>query len=118
MFIRRTTVKSRRTGEAYYTYRLVENYRTGHAVRQRTLLNLGSHFEVPKEWSAFARRIEALLHGQLDLIPEDLDPRWEATAQGYAARIIRARGKRAEEEAANHGAAADYQRVDLSNLNP
>jgi transposase len=117
MFIRRTTVKSRRTGEAYYTYRLVENYRTADGVRQRTLLNLGSHFEVPKEqWSAFARRIEALLHGQLELMPEDLDARWEATAQGYAARIIRARGKRAEEEAANHGAAADYQRVDLSKL--
>jgi transposase len=117
MFIRRTTVKSRHTGEAYCTYRLVENYRTADGVRQRTLLNLGSCFEVPKEqWSALARRIEALLHGQLDLMPEDLDPRWEATAQGYAARIIRARGKSAEEAPANNSAPADYQRVDLSKL--
>jgi hypothetical protein len=67
MFIRRTTVKSRQSGEVYYTYRLVENFRTADGVRQRTLLNLGSRFEVPKEqWSALARRIEALLHGQLD----------------------------------------------------
>jgi transposase len=117
MFIRRTTVKSRQSGEVYYTYRLVENFRTADGVRQRTLLNLGSRFEVPKEqWSALARRIEALLHGQLDLMPEDLDPHWEATAQGYAARIIRARGKSAEEDSANKSALADYQRVDLSKL--
>jgi transposase len=117
MFIRRTTVKSRRTGESYYTYRLVENYRTTNGVRQRTLLNLGAHFEVPKEqWSALARRIEALLHGQLDLMPNDLDTRWEATAQGYAAQIIRARGRSTEEESQNGPESPDYQRVDISKL--
>jgi transposase len=117
MFIRRTTVKSRRTGESYYTYRLVENYRTTNGVRQRTLLNLGAHFEVPKEqWSALARRIEALLHGQLDLMPNDLDPRWEATAQGYATQIIRARGRSTEEESQNGPELPDYQRVDISKL--
>lgn len=117
MFIRRTTVKSRRTGESYYTYRLVENYRTTNGVRQRTLLNLGAHFEVPKEqWSALARRIEALLHGQLDLMPNDLDPRWEATAQGYATQIIRARGRSTEEESQNGPGLPDYQRVDISKL--
>jgi len=117
MFIRRTTVKSRHTGKAYYTYRLVENYRTSNGVRQRTLLNLGAHFDVPKEqWSALARRIEALLHGQLDLVPNELDPRWEATAQGYAAQIIRARGKSVGDESDNDSATADYQRVDISKL--
>jgi len=44
MFIRRTTIKSRRTGEPYYSYRLVESIREGARVRQRTLLNLGRHF--------------------------------------------------------------------------
>ena len=41
MYIRRTTIKSRRTGEPYYTYRLVESLRTADGVRQCTLLNLG-----------------------------------------------------------------------------
>ena len=78
MFIRRTTIKSRRTGEPYYTYRLVESYRSAKGVRQRTLLNLGSHFEVPRaQWGALAQRIEAVLQGQLDLLPDGLDPRWE-----------------------------------------
>jgi hypothetical protein len=61
-------------------------------VRQHTLLNLGTRFEVPREqWSALAQRIEALLSGQLDLMPNGLDPRWKTMAQGYAAQLIRAR---------------------------
>ena len=63
-----------------------------------------------------ARRIEALLHGQLDLMPNDLDPRWEATAQGYATQIIRARGRSTEEESQNGPELPDYQRVDISKL--
>jgi hypothetical protein len=48
MFIRRTTIKSRETGESYYTYRLVESAGTLAGVRQHTVLNLGRHFEVPR----------------------------------------------------------------------
>jgi hypothetical protein len=42
MFIRRTT-RNRKTGEAYFTYRLVQAVHVGKAVSQRTLLNLGTH---------------------------------------------------------------------------
>ena len=59
MFIRRTTIKSRNNAEPYYTYRLVESQRVGGQIKQRTLLNLGRHFEVPKgEWRALSSRIE------------------------------------------------------------
>mgnify|MGYP005677662675 FL=1 len=62
MFIRRTSIKSRRTGEPYYTYRLVESLRTADGVRQRTLANLGRHFEAPREqWAALAQRIEQIV---------------------------------------------------------
>ena len=47
MFIRRTTIKSRESGEPYYTYRLVESVRVGAGVRQHTLLNLGRNFRSP-----------------------------------------------------------------------
>jgi hypothetical protein len=40
MFIRRTTLKTRESGEPYYTYRLVEAVRMGLTVRQQTVLNL------------------------------------------------------------------------------
>jgi hypothetical protein len=115
MFIRRTTIKSRESGEPYSTYRLVEAARTAKGVRQRTVLNLGRHFEVPRsQWGPLAQRIEALVQGQLDLIVDGLDPCWEAMAQQYAARIVSRRGQAVEEEAVAAG--ADYQRVDLATL--
>ena len=44
MFIRCTRTRSRSSGEPYVTYRLVQTARVGGAVKQTTLLNLGSHF--------------------------------------------------------------------------
>ena len=114
MYIRRTTIKSRQTGEPYYTYRLVESIREGAQVRQRTLLNLGRHFEVPREqWAALVQRIEQLLSGQPDLMPADLDSVWEEVAQRYAAQLIRTRANVEEGRSAQ---AADYQNVDLDSL--
>ncbi len=51
MFIRRTKTRNGKTGEEYFTFRLVETARIGGAVRQHTLLNLGAHFDLPQaEW--------------------------------------------------------------------
>jgi hypothetical protein len=59
MYIRRTTIKSRASGEPYYTYRLVESVRSGAGVHQHTVLNLGRKFEVPRpQWAPLAQRIE------------------------------------------------------------
>ena len=115
MFIRRTTIKSRESGERYYTYRLVESVRTANSVRQHTVLNLGRHFEVPRDqWGALVQRIEALLGGQLDLIADGLDRAWELLAQEYAARIIRRRGQ--TPPPGEQPPAGDYQRVDLDRV--
>ena len=117
MFIRRATIKSRESGEPYYTYRLVESVRTGEGVRQHTLLNLGRHFEVPRpQWGALVQRIEALLGGQLDLMADGLEACWEALAEQYAARILSRRGEAAEHTGEAPGAGADYQRVDLERV--
>ncbi len=114
MYIRRTTIKSRRTGEPYYTYRLVETVRLEGRVRQRTLVNLGRHFEVPREqWAALAQRIEQLVHRQGELITAELDPQWEEAAQRYSAQVLRARARLEEGAAA---LAADYQSVDVNSL--
>jgi len=117
MFIRRATIKSRESGEPYYTYRLVESVRTGEGVRQHTLLNLGRHFEVPRpQWGALVQRIEALLGGQLDLMADGLEGCWEALAEQYAARLLSRRGEAAEQPGEAPGAGADYQRVDLDRV--
>jgi len=47
MYIRRTTIKSRQTGNPTTPIRLVESIREGGQVRQRTLLNLGRHLRGP-----------------------------------------------------------------------
>jgi transposase len=116
MFIRRTTIKSRESGEPYYTYRLVASVRVAAGVRQHTVLNLGRNFEVPRpQWGPLAQRIEALLGGQLDLIADGLDAQWEAMAQQYAARIVSRHGTvaPAADAPAQEG---DYQRVDVSRV--
>lgn len=101
MYIRRTTIKSRRSGEPYFTYRLVESVREAGRVRQRTVLNLGRHFDVPRaQWPALVQRIEALPGAQSDLFADALDARWEQQAQHDAAQVIRSRASRADGDTA------------------
>ena len=88
MFIRRTQTRSTATGEAYFTHRLVRSERVGDKVRQRTLLNLGRHFDAAQsDWPALCRRIEEVLGGQLQLAP-DCPPALESHAQHIAAQLL------------------------------
>jgi len=114
MFIRRTSIKSRRTGEPYYTYRLVESVRIEDKVRQHTLLNLGRHFEVPREqWAALAQRIAQLVSGQLDALTPELDGQWEEHAQRYSALLVHAKARQQQEPCPGK---EDYQSVDVNSL--
>ncbi|MFZ0254871.1 MAG: hypothetical protein WAN46_04315 [Gammaproteobacteria bacterium] len=114
MYIRRTAIKSRHTGEPYYTYRLVESVRLEGGVRQRTLLNLGRHFDVPREqWGLLAQRIEQLLSQQNPWLASELDPQWEQAAQRYAALVVRAKARFNENQAPEE---ADFQAVDVNSL--
>ena len=80
MFIRRTRTRS--IGE-YFTFRLVRSERIGDQVRQRTLPNLGRHFDVAQsDWPVLCRRIDELLAGQLP----DGPPALESHAQRITAR--------------------------------
>ena len=55
MFIRRTQTRS--NDEHYFTFRLVRSERIGAKVRQRTLLNLGRHFDVARsDWPVLCVR--------------------------------------------------------------
>ena len=108
MFIRRTQTRSNDTGEAYFTHRLVRSERVGSKVRQRTLLNLGRHFEIAQpHWPALCRRIDEILTGQLQLDP-DGPPGLETHAQRIAAQLL------ARSDAPDDG--PDIQRVDVDSL--
>ncbi len=109
MYVRRTTIKSRKDGTQYYTYRLVESERTAKGVRQYTLLNLGSTFSLPREqWSELATRIQEILSGQEPLFeaPQEI----EELAQNYAAQLIQAKKKVSEPTE------PDYCQVDVDSM--
>ena len=56
MFIRRTQTRRTEDGKPYFSHRLVHAERLGSTVRQRTLLNLGRHFDIPQSDCAAAVR--------------------------------------------------------------
>ena len=90
MFIRRTQTRNRVSGVApYVTYRLVHSVRVGGAIKQTTLLNLGSHFDLSQvHWPALAQRIDELLHGQRSMLEAAVPEEVQAFAQRFAAQLI------------------------------
>ncbi len=108
MYIRRTTIKSRKDGNNYYTYRLVESERTKKGVRQRTIINLGTGFSLPREqWPELASRIQQIISGEELLfgLPQEI----EEMAQNYAAQIIQSQSKSENNQ-------PDYREVDIDSL--
>jgi transposase len=122
MFIRRTQTRSRNADEPYSTFRLVQNSRIGSSVKQTTLLNLGSHFDLPQaEWPALTRQIEDLLRGQRPVPDAALSDTGQVLAQRYAAQLIALKPSAATMTAAELQAAGPqqiqrWQEVDLDSL--
>ena len=122
MFIRRTQTRSRSSGEPYITYRLVQSARIGGAVKQTTLLNLGSHFDLPQaQWPALGARIDELLRGQASVPDAMLCDAGQVLAQRYAAQLIALRPSSASNTPGAPARAAPkeldrYQEVDLDSL--
>ena len=64
MFIRRTQTRRTEDGKPYFSHRLVHAERLGSTVRQRTLLNLGRHFDIPQaDWPLLCARVNDALSG-------------------------------------------------------
>ena len=112
MFIRQTKTSNSTTKEAYSTFRLVVSERVGKQVRQRTLLNLGRHFSLPKEeWPFLCAGIEQILSGQGSFLPQAKS--LETLAQRYAASLV---VKSAPVVSVPKGGEAEYQDVDVNAL--
>ena len=88
LFIRRTQTRSTQSAQTYFTHRLVRSQRISGKVRQQTLLNLGSHFSIPRhDWPLLCRRLDQILSGQLPLFQEGSAP-LEEEAQRMAERLL------------------------------
>ena len=125
MFIRCTQTRNRSSGEPYTTYRLVQSARVGGAVKQTTLLNLGSHFDLPQgEWASLAQRIDELWRGQRPLLDATLSNAGQALAARYAAQLIALQpsaasitpAAAAKAQSGDLGESLRYQEVDLDSL--
>ncbi|MBL0352342.1 MAG: IS1634 family transposase [Dechloromonas sp.] len=92
MFIRRTATRRSASGEVHHTYRLVESRREGGRVRQVTLLNLGSHFDLAEDlWPSLCARLSQLLGQQESLLSVDRLEEVETIAQAlFAQHLVRA----------------------------
>ena len=114
MFIRRTKTRTVGTQDHYYTYRLVKSVRLGDKVRQRTLLNLGAHFDLPPaQWSLLYQRLDDLLGGQATLM--DYPEAVENHAQRIVAQLI-SRQAETNIDADDTSSAGELHRVDVDSL--
>ncbi len=112
MFVRRTPTRRTEDGQPYYSHRLVQSERIGSTVRQRTLLNLGRHFDIPRaQWPLLCIRIDDILSGPVPLVA-DGPPAVAHEAQRIAAQLV-ARGAAGGKTAAGP---PDVQRVDVDSL--
>ena len=90
----------------------VHSERIGNAVRQRTLLNLGRHFDIPQaQWPLVCSRSDDILAGQTPLVA-DCPAAVEREAQRIAAQLV-ARGTPVQGPAAGP---TDVQPVDVDSL--
>ena len=113
MYIRKTVSKSKKNSKKkYYTYRLVESIRIGDKVKQQTLLNLGSSFNLDQShWSTLSKRIDDILKGHPSLFEPDREI--EVLAQQYAAQLL---SLKAAAVPGSGGASVAYESVDLDTL--
>ena len=111
MFIRRTKIGSGKDGKVYYTYRLVENVREGDKIHQRTLLNLGRHFNIDKKyWALLCAIIKSRLSGQRYIFTEEIPEEIKKEANRIAFRLIVDKGRVEESKKGN------YQELDIDSL--
>lgn len=116
MFIREVTHIDKKNNVQYRTYKIVEAVRRDRGPRQRTLLNLGADFKLPKEqWKALANRVEDIIYGQQSLL--DYPKEIETLARKYARKIIRRQSSVVlERKDSDPGYIPDYQTVDINSL--
>ncbi len=113
MYLRQIKISGRRSGDACTTFRLAASEWIGGRVKQRTLLNLGTNFSLPKEkWPELCTRIEQILAGQGALFPVVGDI--EQEAHRYAALLIGKGG--AKDRPDENGSSFNYQEVAVNSL--
>lgn len=117
MFIKKTLKTDLKTGKTYFAYYLVESVRTVKGPRQRTLLYMGSHIELPEaEHKLLAQRIADIIIGQKALIP--YSEKIERLAQSYASQLIRrlSTPKDSSESSENEESEPEFVNINVNSI--
>lgn len=116
MFIRKTCKTDPNTGKKYFSYQLMESYRTERGPRQRILLNLGSDLQIEdNERKLLANRIEELQTGIQSFF--SYPTHIEKLAQTYHRILSRKENNAvAKLNNATNQKERDYQTVDINTL--
>ena len=113
MFIRAVEHKNKKNNRKYRTYKLVDSVRTERGPRQRTVLNLGADFKLPKKnWKQLANCIEEIVTEQQNIF--EYPQKIRGLADQYARRIIR---KHSIVIVPEKKRSPDYATVDLNSIN-
>lgn len=89
MYIKQVTHRSKKNDKQYHTFKIVESIRTEAGPRQRELLNLGSHFDLPKEkWKALCELICLNLSGNSQTSFMDVDPELSRLSEQLVHKIL------------------------------
>ena len=112
MFVRATKTHSV-GGQPGFSFRLVHSRRVGSSIQQKTLLNLGTDYPVPRSlWPDVTRLADDILRGQAPLLVSS--PEVLAAAEDLVRRL-RARGFSADQQAADEPVAVRLATLDLDN---
>lgn len=116
MFIRSTFKKDTKTNKKYFSYQLVESYRTEKGPRQRIHLTISNAIELSKEErKLLANRIEEKISGITTLLPPP--SHIEELAHHFAIQLI---DKRAKEEInkkiTDDKSSPEYVSVDINSV--
>lgn len=116
MFIRKTLKTEPKTGKKYFSYQLVESYRSPSGPRQQILLTIGSEIDLDdSNRKLLANRIEEIINGSLSLFsyPENI----ENLAHHYAKLVLLKKNQvTVIPEPVEDVPDADYQNVDINSI--
>ena len=116
MFIRSTLKIDRKTNKKYFSYQLVESYRTEKGPRQRILLTISNAFELtPEERKLLANRIEEKVAGVETLLQPPAII--EELAHHFAIQLIDKRSKAVEiDKKPTDKPSPEYVSVDINSV--
>jgi transposase len=84
MYIRKKETANKKTGAKYTKHVLVESYRDGETIKQRTVMTLGKLEIDRREWKKLAHALESIITGKQSLL-DDTDSRiWKLAEKLYS----------------------------------